>query len=326
MFNRKYVLVTVLILTLFLYGGSPASAAVIDRIVAVVNDDIITLSELQEENLPLINQIKESYGGEERRRRIQDVEKQTLDLLVEKKLMLLDAKKESLTVTPADVNAAIEEIKRNNKITTDEELRQGLTKEHLTYETFRKRLEEQLIILRISTRKVKAKVIITDEDIKKYYQDHPAEFEITPEYKIRLIYFKLGMTATDEEAKKTQDRAQEILNKLRAGADFGDLAKLYSDDVTAAVGGDLGYVKAKDMVSELEKACQRLEKGKVSDIIKTSKGLHILKLEDKRPAGVKPLTEVSSSVKETLTEKIYEQKHNEWIKDLRSKAYIEIKL
>lgn len=326
MSNKIKSTAVILLLTMLLGGGISAWAVVIDRIVAVVNEDVITLSELQEEGLPIVNQIKESFTGEERLKRIKQIEKQALDYLIDKKLMLAEAQKESLNVTPADVNSAVEEIKKNNNITTDEELRQGLARERLTYEGFRKKIEEQLVLLRITTRKVKSKIIISEADIKKYYQEHQAEFELAPEYRVRLIFLKLAPGASAEETKKVEDTAKEILSKLKAGADFGESAKKYSEDVTALAGGDLGYVKSKDMVPELEKVCQKLEKGQVSDMIKTLNGIHVIKMEDKRPSSVKSLEEVTPQIKETLTQKLYEQKYTDWIKELRSQAYIDIRL
>ncbi|RLB41009.1 MAG: hypothetical protein DRH12_09230 [Deltaproteobacteria bacterium] len=146
----------------------------------------------------------------------------------------------------------------------------------------------------------KDKVKITDEEIREYYEDNLASFRVKRQIKARHILFRLPPDATKEQEKKVRKKAEEVLKEARAGKDFAELAKKYSEGPTKSKGGDLGYFSKGMMVKPFEDAAFKLKKGEISDLVRTRFGYHIIKVEDMRDARTKPLNEVKGQIRDLL--------------------------
>jgi peptidyl-prolyl cis-trans isomerase D len=144
-------------------------------------------------------------------------------------------------------------------------------------------------------------VKVSDRQVKDYYEENIASFKVKKEIRARHILFKLEQGATEEDAEKVKARAMSVLKKARNGGDFADLAKQYSEGPTKEDGGDLGYFSAGQMVKPFEEAAFKLEKGKISDLVRTSFGYHIIKVEDIKEARTKDLEEVREQISKSLS-------------------------
>ncbi len=289
---------------LFLFTTASASSVIIDRIVAVVNGDIITLSEVQK-----INAVYSS----------QNIRRDALNDLIEKRLILQEAKKLGIKTTDDELKDAIEDIKRKNNI-DDTGFMSLLAKEGVTLEEYKANLKDQLTIGRLIETEVRSKIVVTDKDISDYYREHLKDFTLPEESRVRHIFLRIDKN----NPTAVRGVVMDIMKKLKEGVAFADLAKVYSsDEASAKAGGDIGFLKKGQMSPEFESIVFSLKSGEVSEPVFTEKGAHIIKVEETKGDRQQSLSEVSNKIKEILLQKTYEKRYNEWIRGLRKKAFIE---
>lgn len=294
---------------------------ILDQVVAAVNDEALTLSEVQEEGQPVIRKIFRDFVGPERDRRVEEAEKRLLDELIDRRLAYQVAKKEGMLPSAADVTNAIEELKKNNNVSDDAQFRALLRAEGMTFEQVRRSVEERLAISRVLSRQIRSSIIIREEDLTQYYQDHQDKYQRTPDAEIRHILISVPPGA-DETAAKA--RAEEILGKVRSGADFAKMAEQYSDSPTREKGGELGTIHKGDLAPEIEAAAFSLPVGGVSDLIRTSAGWNLIQVERVRTETVAPFAEVRDTIRDELFQEKFEAKRKEWLAGLRAKAFIQV--
>ncbi|MBI2486812.1 MAG: peptidylprolyl isomerase [Deltaproteobacteria bacterium] len=308
--SRIYILVCLALL--FASKGSNA-AELMDKIVAVVNDDLITLSELNEMAVK-VNSNPDAPKEDQRA---------VLDQMIELKLLDQEAKKLGLSVSEREVDAAIEAVKRQYNL-TDEQMDEVLKKQNLTPEAFREQWRFQILGNKVIGTQVKGQIAVTEDEIKKYYEENYGEHDTGKEMHIAHILIPFDSPA---EKEKARDLALEITEKARSGEDFGELAKKYSNDtVSAERGGDLGFVQKGDLVASLEEAIKEMPVGEISDPVESPSGFHVIKVLDKRESS-----EISiDDAREEIKQKIYRQKAESalktWVEGVRKTAYIEVKL
>jgi peptidyl-prolyl cis-trans isomerase SurA len=185
---RKYLLL------FFLVWERVASAGqgfLIDKVVAVVNDDVITLSELQKEGKPLIQRIRQELEGEAQASQVQITQRQILQALILRRLQLQEAGKEGIVVEASDVDATITMIKERNGLASDKEFTEVLAKENLTLDEFRTKVREQIVVDRLLTRHVRTRIVVSEEEITAYYQAHIDDFDQSPSVRIRHVLIHL---------------------------------------------------------------------------------------------------------------------------------------
>ncbi|WP_274362264.1 peptidylprolyl isomerase [Paenibacillus thermotolerans] len=268
-------------------GTGAGGAAVGNEAVAKVGNETITAQELYDQMV--------KQGGA-----------QVVDSMIEQRLIKNEAKKENITVTDEDLNDALGKIKKN--FPSDEIFNQQLAAAGLTEE----QLKQELVTEVELTKLLEPQIKITDEDIKKYYEDNKESFS-TPE-QVRASHILVD----------TKEEAEEILKQLKEGADFAKLAKEKSKDtVSAANGGDLDYFGKGQMMPEFEKAAFDTPLGQLSDIVKTTYGYHIIKVTDKKPAHTATLEEKKEEIRETLFEQQKSQKAQPYIEELKGKTKTE---
>jgi peptidyl-prolyl cis-trans isomerase SurA len=310
------------ILSFLLPGNQKASGSVLlDRIVATVNDEVITWSELM--NVIIIDgkQFLGGAAGEEREKKIREVERPILNNLIEMKLQLQEAKKMDLDVNDAEIDGAINEIRTKYGL-TEETLMNSLKAEGLTREDYRARLGDQILLQKVINYAVRNNIVISDREIEKYYKDHIGEYEAGGKIRISQIFFALPKDSSQKEA--VEARAGEIAQRLSRGEDFAKLAAEFSEDPSREFGGDLGYITQGSAMKEIEDAAAVLKKGEVSRPFWSPAGLHIIKLEDRTEGG--GIDKVRDRIREILMQKSFEGRYREWKAGLKEKAYIEIKL
>jgi peptidyl-prolyl cis-trans isomerase SurA len=297
----------------------------IDRIVARVNDDVITLSELQEEGLPLFERLRENYTGQELDRRMRRAERELLDQLILKRLQLQYANQIGLSASETEINAALKDVlTRNNLI--QEQLVELLTREGLTLQDYKDRLREQIILARLMNQAVRSRISVDASEVETYYQAHRGEFRRPDEAKVRHIFFHTEPGAEPSQLAAVQALAARVLEEARNGSDFASLARRHSEDVTAQKGGDLGVIKRGEALPEFENVIFALHEGEVSDVIHTPNGLHIVKVESIFKGSGRPLSEVRAEIERRVLQEKTEKRFKEWANELRDRAFIEITL
>jgi len=309
---------------LFLSGPTSSSEAVVDRVVAMVNQEIITLSEVEKRIPPQ----KEEVVTEDRlqkQERTQALHRQVLEKLIEEKLIDQEAKKSAVKVSSREVDAAVEEVKRRNGA-TQEDLERALAVEGLTLETYKKQIEKTIQRQRLINWSVKVEEKAGEKDLREFYKKNISRYRPNETYRPAQILFVIPKEATPGEIREIRKRCQNVLEKIRKGEDFGELAVLYSEDTSNKDRGDLGYFKKGELLPIFEKEALRLKVGEVSEIIRTEFGFHIIKLLDRKGTDPLPFEEVVERVKADYYESEMEKAFRQFLTTLKEKAVIEIKL
>ena len=312
---------TILILYLLMLSVASDAAVLLDRVVAEVNKEVITWSELykmmENEAADQVRALKE----EERLKIFKDSEAAFLEKLVDIKLQIQEARRLGLDVTTEEVTEAVENIKKKYSL-TDNAMEESLKKEGLSFEEYKKRLSEQIVISKVVSQQIRNKVVVSEEEVKKYMEANKESFTDGETFKIKQIF--LGRPKDDADIKVIEDRASIIIQRLKAGEDFSILAEEYSEDPSGKLGGDLGFIKKSQMAKEFIDALNSMKVGEFSNPFWTEKGLHIIKLEEK--VAAQSTDEARESVLKQLTESQFSERYKSWIKGLREKAYIVIRL
>ena len=304
-------LVVLCVCSTFSYPG-----ALLDKIVAVVNKEVITWGELYRTmEFETTNEMK-SLSDAEKLKVFKENEGAFLERMIDMKLQLQIAKKLNIDASKDEIAEAIEGIRKKYAM-DDKEFQESLKKEGFTLEEYKKRLAEQIILNKVVNQEVKNKIVISDEEIMNYM----AKKQDT-EYRVRQIFFKKPDKDFDKESMEA--KAAEVLQKLKGGESFASLARTYSDDPTARTGGDLGFIKQEYLGKEFLNVLSAMSVGSVSSPFWTEKGLHIIYLEEKIDA------QNAAEFKEIAKRKLLEERFNEgykiWIRGLREKAFVEVRL
>jgi len=309
---------------LFLYGPTPFCEAVVDRVVAVVNKEIITLSEVEKLIPP---SREETTNGDrlEKQERMQALCRQVLEKLIEEKLIDQEAKKSGIKISNKDVEATLEEIKRRNGA-TQEDLERALAVEGLTVETYKKQLEKSLQRQKLINWSVKVEEKPGEKELREFYQKNISRYRTGETYRPAQILFAIRKGATPEEIREIRKKCQNVLEKIKKGEDFGEMALLYSEDTSNKDHGDLGFFRKGELLPVFEREALRLKVGEVSGIIRTDFGFHIIKLLDRKGTDPLPFEEVLERVKANYYEGEMEKAFRQYLSTLKEKAVIEIKL
>ena len=289
----------------------PALAAKVeDRIVAIVNSDLIMLSEVKREVAPERERIEKQYRGDELRHRLQMAEAMALTRMIERRLQLQEAKVRSVDVGDQEVKAALKQlIQQGEKL--DEKDPASM-----------KSVRDQLTLLKVVDREVRSGVMVADPEMKRYYQEHRDRFALPEEYTLSQIFLK---PRTSEDMADLRPKAREIMSRLKQGESFEDLALQYSDDPTGSRGGRLGLVRQGELLPAIERGVANLVPGGISDVIESPIGLHIVRLDDKKPKAFRPYEEVRQEIQALVFQQKSEDMFQAWLLDLKNRAYIEIK-
>jgi peptidyl-prolyl cis-trans isomerase SurA len=301
-----------------------SSGKVVNTIAAIVNDELITLNEVNRESQPLIREAEKKAAVDAALRT--QIGLAALEHLIEKRLLDQKIKELNIKVSDEEVKQAIEDVKRQNNMASQEVLVSALASQGLTFEQYRTQLQEQIEKLKLVSMEVRAKIQVGETETREYYEANRAKYTEDDTFRARHIFFRTNEKAPADEIKKTMTTALMVLAEAKSGKDFAELAKSYSEDPAARKdGGALGSFKKGDMMPELETSILSLKPGEVSELVYTTSGFHIIKLEERSTGKMKPFESVKAEIEETLYRKKSEERFNQWAKELRSKASIEMK-
>ncbi|MBJ6748823.1 peptidylprolyl isomerase [Geomonas anaerohicana] len=307
-------------LALLAVTPSLATTKPISSIAAIVNDDVITSADVDKEYAQVQKEAEKLPAAERTVTRSTALNRLVDRKLVEQKIRELDIK-----VSDEDVRLAIEDVKKQNNL-DQAGLEKALAGQGLTVPQYKVQLKEQLERMRLMSQEVRSKIQVGEREMHEYYDAHRADYGGNETFHARHIFFKLDPKASAEETAKTRKLADEVLAKTRGGEDFVELAKKYSQDPAAAKdGGDLGTFKRSDMLAEIGDTVAAMKPGEVSSVVASPAGLHIIKLEQKSQEKGRSFEEVKESIEEQLYRKKSEERFNQWVKDLRNAANIDVK-
>lgn len=302
-----------------------AQAGVADRVVAVVNDEVITLSELNGAFEPYRAKLEAAYEGQERDKALTEARVTLLNQMIDALLMQQESRKTGIVVREEEVTDAIKDLLARRNI-SQEDLRKGLAKEGSTLEAYRKDIRDQLMRLKLIRRDIKSRVAVTDEEIGEYYRKHREDYEGNESVRIKQIFLPLPKEEDQAVREKLRADAGEIHRRLMNGEPFDQLSAKYSEGPAAATGGDIGYIGRGMIIPEVEEVAFMLALQQISGVIESSVGFHILQVIDRRGAGIKGIESVREEIREKIDREKMGKKFEEWLEALRKKSNIGIKL
>lgn len=295
-----------------------------NAIAAIVNDDIITLHDINKEALPVLREAEKKTPLDDAARN--QIRRTVLDHLIEKKLTEQKIKELNIRVSEEEIRQAIDDVRKQNNIPSQEALVSALAVQGLSFDQYRSQLQEQIEKLKLVSIEVRAKVQVGETETREYYTANISKYTEEENYRARHIFFKTGEKASPDEIQRSKTTAIAVLADAKSGKDFAELAKKFSEDPAARKdGGDLGSFKKGDMQPELEKTILSLKTGEVSELVTTLIGFHIIKLEARIAGTTKPFESVKTEIEEIIYRKKSEERFNQWAKDLRGKASVEIR-
>ncbi len=309
----------VLIAGLFLSAAFLFGQEVIEDIVAVVNGEIITRSEVLSRYELMLQALRAQTSGEPLEQQTALLKKNLLNSMITDLLLLQKARELKLDVRE-QVRLTIDNIKSQNGLESDEDLRAALRREGLDYNRWVKQMEEDLLRQAVIFSEVDRKIVLDDSDVVNEYKTHPQDFTEPEEIRLSGIILSAD-PASDEtvEAHKT-----DILGRLAAGGDFAALAEEFSEGPLKEQKGDLGVFRKGELDPVLEKAVQDLQPGQVSDWVRTRNAWYLLRLESRKPARLKPFEEVKEDVERNLFAKKRAKAVEEYLDSEKKKNSIKI--
>lgn len=312
--SRTIVRLSCVLLTALLWERSVLPACSVtqleDRIVAVVNADLIMQSDVRRELAPEQERMRQQYRGEELAQRLKTAEYMALTKMIERRLQLQEAKAKSVDISDQEVKQAIQQMKQQGE-TVDE-------KDPLSLSNVR----DQLTLLKVVDREVRSGVMVGDAEMKRYYKEHQTRFALPEEYTLSQILIQPRSADTTAEAL---EKARIVIAELKRGEKFEDAALRYSDGPNASRGGRLGLVRQGELLPAIERAIASLVPGGISEIVETSDGFHIVRVDERTPKQFRPFEEVKFEIQSLVFQQKSEDVFQEWLVGLKNKAYIEIK-
>ena len=300
----------------------------VEEIIARVNNEIITRSELDHAKETAAEEIEEDCRGgkcspDEQKTRIEERQKDALKELIDQSLLVQRGKDMGLSVE-TDVIKRLDSIRIQNNLSSMEDLEKAVTSHGLNWEDFKDNIRKSILQQKVISQEVGSHVNISKEDIQKYYDDHKSEF-------IRPEQVALREIEVSTEGKKDSDlpdlkkKAETALKRVKDGEDFGEIAKRFSDGSTAKQGGFLGVYKRGELSKELEDTVFKMKKNDLTDVLDTKQGYLVLQVLEHYDEGEQALSKVESEIMDKMYSTRMEPKLKEYLKTLREQSYVVIK-
>ena len=315
-------IIAALALTGILVAAAPAVAAqqVVEEIIAIVNDDIITLSDFRAQFELSEAAIRAAQMPQDQAaQQLANLKKGFLESMITEMLLLQKARELGLNVQE-QMKAMIEKIKTDNNIASDADLRRAIEQSGMSYETWLKQYEEGMMRQGVLYTEVERSIALEDAEVVQYYKKNPAEFTTPTEYKLNAIY----LAGEGRQSGELETLKAAIDAKLKAGASFADTAAELSDPPMKDAKGELGTFKAGELEPALEAPVEKLKAGETTGWINNKNGWYLLKLVEKKDSFLRSFDDSRKEVEEKLYNQKRAVKGEAYVKSLREKSFVTI--
>jgi peptidyl-prolyl cis-trans isomerase SurA len=312
------------LLLLLLAPAGGAIGRTVEKVAAVVGDNVVLASEVEEKAAPLMAEVTRMPDPDKRAGRAAALRREVLDRLIDEELILQQATDLKLSISSEQVDASIEEIKKQNNI-DDDQLRDALKGQGMSMAHYRADIKRQLLRFRVLNIAVGSRVNISDDEIKAYYERH-MKGGANAQVRASHIFIAIPDGADRAAAEEKQAQAQKILERAKAGEDFAKLARELSDDAaTRAEGGDLGFF-GKDMLPKpIEELVFSMQPGEIRGPVRADRGFHVIKMVDRKVKSPKPIDDVKDEIRMQLRQKEMERQTKNYLQELRKKTLVDIR-
>lgn len=293
---------------------------VIDKILVVVNDEVITQRDVDMRIAPLYEQYKTMYENSELMEKLKVVYKSVLEQLINDKVVISEARRRGVEVTAKEIDEELNKVKK--RFGSDEEFYLTLDRQGISLEELKENYKSSLMAKKLIDVEIGSKITVTPIEIVGYYDEHKQEFMSPEMVKVRSILIKIKEGRGSEASLNL---AKEILGRLQKGEDFAEIATAYSDGLHASSGGEIGYIKRGEMIKRIDDVIFALKEGETSEILRTDLGFHIFKVEGKKEARLMDFDEVKNNIEKLLFNGKIQKRLEGYIQRLRENAYITYK-
>lgn len=332
------------------------AADVVDGVAAIVNDKVITYSEVREYVQPVVQQLRRQFSGNELIEKVRAAQMDALNNLIQRALIIQEFRSKEYKLPETVVDSEINDIITQEFGGDRTAFVRTLQAQNMTLARYREQIEERFIVQAMLAHKTQQNVVVSPFRIEKYYKEHLDDYKLDDQIKLRMIFLSRSappatpastnapateVTGTNEVAATGETNvaatapapppvdphrllADEILAKLEAGAKFEDLAKEFSEGKESKQGGDWGWVSRDSLRKEINAVAFALKAGQHSQVIETEQGYYLLQVDDVKPAHTRPLAEVRDEIEKTLLADQRTKMQDDWVKELRRKAYIRL--
>jgi len=305
---------------LIVFAATTAPAELANGVKSIVADTVITYQQVEANASRAVELLRRQYASQPDlyQKKLMETLNDALEDLVQRQLILQDFKTAGYTL-PENIIESEVQHRVHDRFGDRATLTKTLQAEHMTYETFRQQIKDQIIIDAMRQKNVSAQVVISPRKIETYYKAHQDEFKVEDEIKLRMIVLDGTAANTAESRKKL---AQEIIGKIDEGAAFSEMAAVYSTGSQRNQGGDWGWVQRSVLRKELADAAFALQTGKHSGVIETDDACYIMLVEDAHPTHTKPLGQLRDDIEKTLQAQDRAKVQKEWIDRLKKKTFV----
>ncbi len=303
---------------------SAAHARVVEKIVALVGDDVILLSEVEDRAAPLLAEVAAIPNQGERDARSSSVRREVLDRLIDDQLLAQQATDLKLTVSNDEIDRAIGQIKRDYGL-NDTQLEGELRKQGMSMAVYRMNTKKEILKYRVLNIAVGSKVNVGDSEVQSYYDRHMKSSNV--QLRASHIFLAIPENADNAAVVEREQLAKSLLARAQEGEDFAKLAREYSQDAgNRAEGGDLGFIGRDILPKPIEELLFSMKVGEVRGPVRADRGFHVMKLVDKRNKDAKPFAEVQDEIRMRLRQREMERQTKIYLSDLRKKVLVDIRL
>ncbi|AEB08838.1 peptidylprolyl isomerase [Desulfobacca acetoxidans] len=296
-----------------------AAAKIVDEIVAQVNDEVITLSELEQ----AMKYIQANPAAGAKVKNNQAFRRQALEMLIDRKLAKEEAKRYGITVPEKEIKKTVDDIKQKYGFTDDETLSKALAKDGMTMEQLRQQLIEQIQQDRLMLSTVRSKVKVSDAEIQQFYEQRYRQAD--NRVHIKIINLPVAAGSSAEEQEEVRALAERILIQARRGESFDKLMETYSKSTPNVPGGDLGYIRQSDIDPRFFEFLSNLRPGEIVPL-RAPFGFQIIKMVDAKVGKAKSLSEARGEIEQILIREQMAKLFSEYLQSIRQKAHIKILL
>jgi len=302
----------------------PDSQAVMDRVICVVNNDAITLYELDEAEAHYLYEMKQQERmSDEARQQLRD---RLLQTIIENRIQLQQAEREKITAEDSEVQEQLNDIMKKVNAQSAKDFEEVLKQQGLSLDGLKKRIRDQILVQRVTRRKVALRISVTEQEIDGYINANRGKLETGLTFEARHILFLPEAGQGEDGWAAARKKAEQVYGQVKEGKDFAALAKEYSEDPSAKDGGSLGTLKRGELTPEIEQAILRLQPGESSPPTRSAVGYHLFHLDAKETLSGEALTQARSQIRDILYREKYDARLKEWIAEIKQRALIDIRL
>lgn len=299
---------------------TPAAAKTLSRIVAVVNDDIITsyqLDQAVQANLRLMTNQNQLTADQ-----FDLLKQQSLDRLINDTLMEQKIKELGLGVSDAELSAAIDDVRRKNNLTEDA-LVGALAAQGMTMDSYREKIKGEILRYKLMGREINRKVMVTSGEIRDYFREHIDEYRVPPKIHVRHIAYSVPDNTDEAELAQLHKQIEVTRQLLLDGTDFDTVIAGQQDN---ADGVDMGEMVESDLAPQLQEILNPLQKGDVSEVVEFNGLFHLFQVADRNPGDIHLFDRVKDDIEKILREQKTEARYQEWETEIRTSAHIDIRI